>query len=438
MKERHKIVVVGGGAGGLALVTKLGDTIGKRGDADITLIDPHWTHIWKPLLHEIASGTIDAGEHQLEYLAQARNHSFRFRLGRVESVDRENKLVWVSPNYSKDGVELTPRRSFQYDTLVLSIGSQSNDFGIDGVDEHCLSLNTLDDAKEFQGKLLNAMLRAHANKHANNIEIERGVLDIAVVGAGATGVELIAQLHHATRVLSYYGLDGVNPDVDIKFHLIEAGERVLPALPLWLSSAVHKSLQDIGVHVHLGEQVIRVLENGIETKSGAFIPSCIKVWAAGVKGYDVARNLGGINVSRNNQVEVNSSLQSVSDESIFAIGDCALTPSGDGFVPPRAQAAHQQAMFLHKALLRKFDGKPLGEFVYRDYGSLVTLGSYSTVGSLMGNLKGSIRLSGLIARIVYLSLHLKHQASLHGYAKALLMSVFGFFRRTVDPKIKLH
>lgn len=436
MTQRHRIVVGGGGAGGLELATHLGNQLGRRGKAEITLIDASWTHTWKPLLHEVAAGTLDVGEHQLEYLAQARNHHFRFRLGAMEAIDRERRLVYVAPNYDEEGVEFTPRRSFPYDTLVIAVGSISNDFGIKGVSEHCLSLDTTHDAHRFQQHLLRRLLHVHARE----TPIAPGELNIAVVGGGATGVELVAQLHLVTRELSAYGLDRIDPDAHIDFDLIEAGERLLPALPPRLSAAIAERLRGMGVQVHTGERVVEVTEDAIHTASGRIIPAVIKVWAAGIKAPDFLTDLQGLETTSSNQLLVRRTLETTVDDNIFAMGDCAACPLDDesGFIPPRAQAAHQQATFLAKQLRRRLKDEPMREFRYRDYGSLVTLGKYSTVGSLMGNITGSVMISGFIARMVYLSLHQMHQLALHGWTRTIITNFANLLRRGIHPQIKLH
>ncbi len=434
--KRHQIVVVGGGAGGLELVTRLGDTLGKRGLADITLIDASWTHIWKPLLHEVAAGTLDSSEDELEYLAQARWHHFRFRLGRMIGLDRDNREVYLAPHFDEERLQVIPQRTFRYDTLIIAVGSESNDFGIPGVKEHCLFLDSTRQAERFQQKLLNNMLRAHTQGKP----IEQGQLDVAIVGAGATGVELAAQLHHVTRQLAAYGLDTIDPSRHIKLHVIEAGPRILPALPERIARSAHAELAKLGVTVHANERVVEVNREGIRTASGHFIPAAFKVWAAGIKAPEFMKGLDGLETNRINQLVVDRTLQCVNDENIFALGDCAACPIDESgnTVPPRAQAAHQEASLLYKNLQLRLKGKSLREYRYRDYGSLIAMGKYSTVGSLMGNLTGSLFISGLIARFVYLSLYKMHQAALYGWGRAILISLLHFLRKGIDPQIKLH
>ena len=157
--EKHKVVIVGGGAAGLELATSLGRQLGKPGLAEITLIDVASTHIWKPLLHEVAAGTLDESE-QVEYLPQGHRNNFYFRLGRMEGLDRQKKQIVVSPTLSDSGEELIPGRTFNYDTLVMSVGSVSNTFNIKGVAEHCLFLDTTSQAFKFQKQLFESYLKS--------------------------------------------------------------------------------------------------------------------------------------------------------------------------------------------------------------------------------------------------------------------------------------
>lgn len=434
----HHIVIVGGGAGGLELATRLGDSLGKRKQADITLIDSTRTHVWKPLLHEIAAGSMNPDKHQLEYLAQAHWHHFHFRLGRMDGLNRTNKEVTISPFYDEDGHEVIPRRTFKYDTLVIAIGSTTNDFGIKGALEHSIALDTQDQAEKFHRKLHNALVKAQTQVEP----LKTGQLEVVIVGAGATGVELAAELHNTTRELAAYGLDKIDAERDVKISIIEASERVLPALPIKLSHSVEMELKKLNVNVYTGERVTEVSDKGVMTHSGRFIPSALVVWAAGIKAPDFLRELDGLEVNKINQIVVKQSLQSVVDENIFAMGDCAACPwiGHTGNVPPRAQAAHQQASMLFKTMKRRVAGRTdLPEYVYRDYGSLVNLGRYSTVGSLMGAISGgSMYIEGLFARLMYRSLYQMHLMSLHGMFSVVLHGLARFLSRRTEAKVKLH
>jgi NADH:ubiquinone reductase (H+-translocating) len=433
----HRVVVVGGGAGGLELATRLGDTLGKRGKADITLIDKARTHLWKPLLHEVAAGSMDFAVHELDYLAQSHWHHFRYRVGEMMGLDRSRREVHVAPYVDEEGNEVTPARSVPYDTLIVAVGSQTNDFGTPGVAEHALRLDEPHQAGRFHRRLVNACIRAHTQTEPLRPE----QLHVAIIGAGATGVELAAELHKSTRELVAYGLDRIDPEKDVKINVIEAAGRILPVLPERLSEAATKLLRDLGVVVHTASRVAEVLPDGVKLASGRIIPAELVVWAAGVKAPDFLKDLDGLETNRINQLVVLPTLQTTRDPSIFALGDCASCPwhGRDTTVPPRAQAAHQQASHMVKQLKRRLAGKPLEPFRYRDFGSLVSLGEYSTVGSLMGALVGgALFVEGYFARLMYVSLYKMHELALHGFWKVALETLARMITRRTEPPVKLH
>lgn len=435
----HHVVIVGGGAGGLELATRLGDKLGRRGKAVITLVDKSPTHLWKPLLHEVAAGSMDLDEHELEYMAQARWHHFLFRLGAMEGLNRTMKEIYLSPVSDDEGKPLIPRRVLKYDTLIIAVGSVSNDFGVPGVKEHCIALDTQADAAVFHKRLINACIRAQTQEWS----LSAGQLDVAIIGGGATGVELAAELHNTTRELTSYGLDRIDPDRDIRLNIIEGAPRVLPALPEDLSLAVQKQLAKLKVNLHLGQRVTRVDEKGVHTAGDHFIPAQLVVWAAGIKAPDILKDLDGLETNGANQLVVQDTLQTTRDPDIFALGDCAacaLTRNGDGqLVPPRAQAAHQQASMLVCTVKSRLRGKPLPSYKYRDFGSLVNLGKYSTVGNLMGGLTGGrLFIQGNIAGLMYRSLYKMHLYALHGMAKVVLDTLARMITRRTEPRVKLH
>jgi NADH:ubiquinone reductase (H+-translocating) len=434
----HHIVIVGGGAGGLELATRLGDSLGKSKKAQITLIDSTRTHMWKPLLHEIAAGSMNPDKHQLEYMAQAHWHHFKFRLGRMDGLNRATKEITVAPHHDEDGAEVIPRRTFKFDTLVIAIGSTTNDFGIEGAREHSIALDTQEQAEKFHRRLHNALVRAQTQ----TTPIIPGQLEVVIVGAGATGVELAAELHNTTRELAAYGLDKIDADRDVKISIIEASDRVLPALPTKLSLAVDVELRKLHVNVFTSERVTEVTDKGVTTHSGRFIPSELVVWAAGIKAPDFLKQLDGLETNRLNQLVVKQTLQTTLDDSVFAFGDCAACPrlGHEGNVPPRAQAAHQQASLLLKSMKKRVANQAnLPEYKYRDYGSLVNLGRYSTVGSLMGAISGgNMYIEGLFARLMYQSLYKMHLMTLHGFFTVALQTIARIITQRTEPKIKLH
>ncbi|WP_409279465.1 NAD(P)/FAD-dependent oxidoreductase [Pseudomonas defluvii] len=429
----HRIVIVGGGAGGLELATRLGKTLGKRGIAQITLVDANLTHIWKPLLHEVAAGSLNTSEDELNYVAQAKWNHFQFQLGRMSGLDRTDKQIQLAATLDEDGRELLPARTLGYDTLVIAVGSNTNDFGTLGAAQNCLFLDTRKQAERFHQQLLNHYLRAHAGDSANQ------KISVAIVGAGATGVELAAELHHAAHELAAYGLDRIKPQ-DMHITLIEAGPRVLPALPERISVPVHKTLEKLGVTVMTNAAVSEVTAESLKTSTGEVIEASLKVWAAGIRAPAFLKDIDGLETNRINQLLVRPTLQTTLDDDIFAFGDCAACPQPDSDrnVPPRAQAAHQQASLLAKGLKARLEGKPLPTYAYRDYGSLVSLSSFSAVGNLMGNLTGSVMLEGWLARMFYVSLYRMHQMALYGTFRTLMLMLGSRIGRGTEPRLKLH
>jgi len=436
-RDLHKIVIVGGGAGGLELATQLGKSLGRRRKALITLVDRSRTHLWKPLLHQVAAGSMDLNDHELDYLYQARWHHFQFRLGRMDGLDRTTREIHLAPTLDEAGREVLPAHRIAYDTLVLAVGSTTNDFGTPGAAEHAISLDNPQQAALFHSRLLNACLRANAQQG----QLEPGQLHIAIIGAGATGVELAAELHNTIREFLSFGLDRINPEQDIQITIVEAAPKILPALSERLSTAVLGLLKKLRVEVLTGERVTEVSSSGVKTETGREIPAELVVWAAGIKAPDFLQDIGGLETNRINQLVVAQTLQTTRDPSIFAFGDCASCPWPEKkiAVPPRAQSAHQQASHLYGMLPRHLRGEPLRPYEYRDFGSLISLGKFSTVGSLMGAItRGSVMIEGFFARIMYISLYKMHELALHGFTKVFLDTLARIITRRTEPHIKLH
>ncbi len=431
----HHIVIVGGGAAGLELATSLGDKLGKDGRAEITLVDRGRTHIWKPLLHAVAAGSLRRSQHELNYIAQAHWHGFRYRFGELAGLDREARTITLAPTIDDEGRQITPETTVGYDTLIVAVGSITNDFGTPGAAEYAVPLETAEQAGRFNRRMVNACLRAQSQSEP----VRPGQLHVAIIGAGATGTELAAELHRTARAIIAYGLDRIDPEKDIQIVLIEAADRILPALPPRISAAVTAELTKMGVIVRTGARVAEVLADGVRLSTGEIIPSELVVWSAGVKAPDVLANIGGLETNRINQLVVRQTLQTTRDDNIFAIGDCAACPipGTDLNVPPRAQAAHQQASFMVKQMVARLSGQALGDYVYKDFGSLVTLGKRNTVGNLMGFVVGrNFFIEGYIARLMYRSLYKMHEAALHGSGRTFL----GLFNPGAKPSptVKLH
>src|ERR1700731_4488707 len=377
----HDLVIVGGGAAGIELATLLGNRFGNRGGrrprAAVPLVECPRPHLWKPLLHAVAAGSMDPGEYEVNYLAQAHWHGFRYRFGEMTGLDRAAKEVRLAATFDDEGRQITPPRSIRYDTLVIAIGSITNDFGTPGVAEYAVQLETPAHAERFNRLLVNACIRAQTQE----APVRAGQLHLAIIGAGATGTELAAELHRTTREVVAFGLDRINPERDIRIVLVEAADRILPGLPERISEAARRLLDRIGIEVHTGAKVTEVTADGLRLADGSFIASELVLWAAGVKAPEVLRQFGGLEVNRINQLVVEPTLQTTRDPDIFAIGDCAACPrrGEPTSVPPRAQAAHQEAAHMVRQIARRLRGETLLPYTYRDFGSLVSLGKHSTV-----------------------------------------------------------
>jgi NADH dehydrogenase len=433
----HRVVVVGGGAAGLELVTRLGNRLGRRLRASVTLVECARTHLWKPRLHAVAAGSIDPGECELSYLAQAHWHGFRYNFGEMIGLDRASKEVHLGATFDNEGRQITPPRSVGYDTLVIAIGSVTNDFGTRGVAKYAVQLENSAQAERFNRRLVNAFLRAQTQPGPPR----PGQLHVAIVGAGATGTELAAELYRTTREVIAYGLDRIDPERDIRVVLIEAADRILPGLPERISERTQRLLDQIGIEVRTSARVKEVTAQGLVLADGSFVASELVVWAAGVKAPEVLQHLDGLETNRINQLVVEPTLQTTSDPAVFAIGDCAACPRPGAStpVPPRAQAAHQEAAHMARQIDHRLYGRKLQPYKYRDFGSLVSLGKLSTVGNLMGfPFVRNVFVEGLFARLMYRTLSLTHDRAIGGTSYAVLRLLAHALARRTGPPVKLH
>ncbi|WP_395342369.1 NAD(P)/FAD-dependent oxidoreductase [Ningiella sp. W23] len=429
----QKIVIVGGGAGGLELVTKLSKSLGKKKQADIILVDKSKTHVWKPLLHEVAAGVINKMSDGVEYPIHAARNHYEFQLGTLSNIHSQEKYIELDPLLDEQGEVLLPKRKIHFDYLVLSVGSVSNDFGTPGVIEHSYLLDSLAQAERFHKALLNQLLKI------NQLNDDDKCLRVAIVGGGATGTELAAELYHVANLAKSYGMPKMSSE-RLKVSIIEAGERILPALPERIANSARQALSKLNIEVLEGTRVAKAQKNGFVTADENLIEADLLVWAAGVKAPDFIKELEIFELNQAQQVLVNPYLQSTVNEAIYVIGDCCGFKQDDGsWVPPRAQSAHQMAAIAAKNIKNTFVNKPLKQYQYVDYGSLVHLSKYSTVGSLMGSLSNSsMFIEGRLARLVYISLYNMHQFAVHGPLKGFLVLLTRKLGNIVGPKLKLH
>jgi NADH dehydrogenase len=429
------IVIVGGGAGGLELACKLGRKLGSQ---QVMLVDSRLYHIWKPSLHEVAAGTLDIHQEGLSYQMLAHDNGFTYAYGALTALDPAARQLTVAPVVTDSNEEVLPERRISFDALVLAVGSTSNYFGVPGAQEHTIALNATEDAERFRLTLLKLLTQAALKKSGG--AADAGV-DIVIIGGGATGVELAAELREASGVYATYGFGQLEPLKDVRITLLEGAPRILAPLPERVSEAALALLRERAITVVTGTRVSAIDARQVTLAEGQCYPADIVVWAAGIKAPELLSTLG-LPVAKGGQVEVDGMLAVPGHPGIYALGDCALCLGADGKpVPPRAQAAHQQADYLADAFLRQAAGKPAASqpYVYRDYGSLVSFGQSSSVGSLMGSLKGlNWFVDGFVARLMYTSLHLMHHRAVLGTVRTAVLAVARFLIKRSTPLVKLH
>lgn len=431
---RGEIVVVGGGAGGLELACKLGR---KLGPSKVMLVDSRLYHIWKPSLHEVAAGTLDIHQEGLSYQMLAHDNGFTFVYGALAGLDQAARRLRVGPVLTVAGEEVLPERSIDFSALVIAIGSTSNYFGVPGAAENTISLNATEDAERFRLKLLRLLAAADQDKS----EGREAAIDIVIIGGGATGVELAAELREASGVYASYGFDHLDALRDVHITLLEGAPRILAPLPARVSDAALALLEQRAIRVITECKVTAIEADKVRDAGGNAYRADLCVWAAGIRAPELLAKLG-LPTSRGGQLEVDPWLRVKGASHIYALGDCAACIDRDGKpVPPRAQAAHQQADFLRQTFLLQAAGKPPQPRGYRytDYGSLVSLGTTTSVGSLMGALRGfNWFVEGFFARMMYLSLHLMHHRAVLGTLRTALLALARFLIRRSTPLVKLH
>ena len=430
------IVIVGGGAGGLELATRLGDSQGKAGTARIVLVDRWPAHFWKPLLHMVASGKRDPQTSQIDYAAQASEHGFEFLRGEVTAVDRNARCIRLAPLAADDGAELAPERWVPYDKLVLALGAVTNFYGVPGAAEHVLTLDDVPQAEAFRQRFVGGCIRASA-VNAASANGDAGV-DIVIVGGGATGVELAAELVHSAQTLARYKVHALDPLRDVRIRILERGSLLLPHLHPRLSKRAARHLRSLGIKVFTDTAVAKVAAGEVHDTEGSCYSSSITLWAAGVEAPTLCASLG-LEVNRLRQIVVGPTLQAVNDPHIYAMGDCAsFVCPVKGSVPPRAQAAHQQALYLAQVLAAPQTATP-ALFAYRDYGSLVSLGPLAAVGVLRSTIgKRKLQVGGFVARSLYSLMYRKHLMALHGFARMAAQTLADWIQDRISPSVKLH
>ncbi|MCB6184652.1 NAD(P)/FAD-dependent oxidoreductase [Leeia sp. TBRC 13508] len=430
---KKNLVVIGGGVAGLSLATKAAKVFQK--DFNIILIDKARSHIWKPVLHQIAAGSLNPAKEGMDYVVQAKWHGFKFCLGAVSRVNTENKKVVIDPLLDDEQNVIIPEREIAYDYLIVAAGSQTNDFSTPGVQEHAICLNSIKEATVLHQRLVNNIIRASTEKE----KLGKSAVKVVIIGGGATGVELAAEIRDTISELTSYGREKIDAFNEVKIQIIEAGNRILQHLPEKLSTDVFEKLRLMNVTVQTSTAVKSVSARSLETSEGTIDNIDIIVWAAGVKAPQFLKNISGVTTNRINQIPVHPTLQSIDDPSIFVLGDSAACVLDGKPVPARAQAATQQVPLMMKNLRLLLKDRPLQSFVYKDYGSIIAVGRSATLGSLNRiNPRSQLPVYGRFAKLIYVTNYIKHLVYVGGTYKTILKVLGKFIDRKIHPSVKVH
>jgi NADH dehydrogenase len=401
--QRHRVVVIGSGFGGL-----FGTKALKRADVDVTMIAKTTHHLFQPLLYQVATGILSQGEiapPTREILADQKNA--QVLLGEVTNIDLERKLV-TSQVLGRSTV--TP-----FDSLIVAAGAGQSYFGNDHFAEHAPGMKSIDDALELRGRIFGAFELAELAESEE--EIER-LLTFVVVGAGPTGVEMagqIAELAHHTLRKDFRRIR----TEQARIILLDAAPQVLPPFGAKLGAATQRSLEKRGVEVRLGEMVTDVDERGlvVQAKDGTQtrIESVTKVWAAGVQASPLGKMLAeqtGAPLDRAGRIGVNPDTTLPGHPDVFVIGDMMSLDN----LPGVAQVAIQQGKYAAQEIKNRLKGRPPQKpFKYFDKGSMATISRFSAVALI-----GRIRLTGFVAWLMWLGVHLVYLTGFKNRVTTLL------------------
>ena len=372
--NRPKVVILGGGFGGLAAARAMSKT------ADVTVVDRHNFQTFLPLLYQVSTAGLAADHVAYPIRGALRKTNTKFRMASPISIDHKNKEV-----------KLDSSEILKFDHLVVALGSVTADFGIPGVNEHTLGMKTVHEALAIRAEIMRRfedLCRFEDNTR----------FSIAVVGGGPTGVEMAGAI--AELIRGPLKSDQANAAAHIDISLIEAGPRLLPPFAPSLSAKTKKDLEKLGVKVLLNTPVKAVEHRKIILNDNSSIPAEITVWAAGVKGSDAMAQLSLPIL--NNRLAVEPTMQVKNYPNIWALGDIAGALGKDGRpLPMVAPVAIQQGKFIAKQIARVVENKPLKVFKYLDKGSMATIGRNKAVVQVKG-----LKISGPIAWLIWLWLHL--------------------------------
>ncbi|MBV8216882.1 MAG: NAD(P)/FAD-dependent oxidoreductase [Solirubrobacterales bacterium] len=395
---KHRVVVVGGGFGGLQAVEKL-----RRGPVDVTLIDRRNFHLFQPLTYQVATGALSPGEIAYPLRAIFKRHSnVRVMLAEVADVDLASNQVHL-----QSVGEVTAPASVPYDTLIVAGGSAYSYFGHDEWRKFAAEVKSLESAIAVRGQILSAFEAAEMEPDPDR---RAAWLTFAIVGAGPTGVEMAGQIGELARDTLRLDFDAVDPR-NGRILLIEALDRVLTSFPPSLSAKAQRSLERLGVTPMLGSTVVGIDAESVTVSDGGGntqrIPTRTVIWAAGVTASKLGAKLGeltGAELDRAGRATVQADLTLPGHPEVFAIGDMVRVRGADGSVrtyPGVAPSAMQQGRYVAGVVLGRLESRDTPPFRYHDKGNLATIGRGAAVADI-----GPFHLSGLIAWLTWVVVHL--------------------------------
>jgi NADH dehydrogenase len=405
----HRVVIVGGGFGGLYAAQKL-----KHADAEVTLIDRRNFHLFQPLLYQVATGALSPGEiaSPLRYVLN-RQKNTRVLLGEVIDIDT-----------AAHEVILADQTRIGWDTLVVATGSTHHYFGHPEWSRLAPGLKSIEDATEIRSRILLAFERA---EKSNDPEERRGYLNFLVVGGGPTGVELAGALGEISRDTLRKDFRSINP-AEAQILLVEGSDRILPTYPPELSAAAVRSLTKLGVKVRTSALVTDIEESAVtvQMKTGQErIEARTVLWAAGVQASPLGAMLAkraGATLDKAGRVEVAPDLTVPGHPEIIVIGDLAAVKQDGQLVPGVAPAAIQEGRYAARLIEARIHNEVIGPFHYRDKGSLATIGRNAAVAVV-----GPLRFSGVLAWLAWLFIHLLYIVEFENRLLIVLQWAYDYF-----------